>query len=83
MRSLSSAQLAAARHVCKLPVWGAAAQLLTALLRQSTYCQQLHAHCESVGRVVHVVNLDPAAEHFEYALAGDVRELVSLEVRHP
>ena len=51
-------------------------------LRQSTYCQQLHAHCESVGRVVHVVNLDPAAEHFEYALAGDVRELVSLEVRH-
>jgi hypothetical protein len=47
---------------------------------QSTYCQQLHAHCESVGRTVHVVNLDPAAEHFEFALAGDVRELVSLEV---
>jgi hypothetical protein len=47
---------------------------------QSTYCQQLHTHCESVGRLVHVVNLDPAAEHFEYALAGDVRELVSLEV---
>jgi hypothetical protein len=48
---------------------------------QSTYCQQLHAHCGSVGRAVHVVNLDPAAEHFECALAADVRDLVALEVR--
>ena len=47
---------------------------------QSTYCQQLHAHCGSVGRAVHVVNLDPAAEHFECALAADVRDLVALEV---
>jgi len=47
---------------------------------QSTYCGQVHAHCSSVGRVVHVVNLDPAAEHFDYAVSGDVRDLISLEV---
>ena len=81
MRSSSSAQLAAARHVHAGWLCGVAAD--GAFFQQSTYCQQLHAHCESVGRVVHVVNLDPAAEHFEYSLAGDVRELVSLEVRHP
>jgi hypothetical protein len=39
----------------------------------------VQVHCASVGRTVHVVNLDPAAERFEYSLAGDVRELVSLQ----
>ena len=47
---------------------------------KSTYCGQVHAHCSSVGRVVHVVNLDPAAEHFDYAVSGDVRDLISREV---
>ena len=50
---------------------------------QSTYCSQVQAHCASVGRTVHVVNLDPAADRFEYSVSGDVRELVSLEVRSP
>lgn len=30
---------------------------------------------------MHVVNLDPAADRFEYSVSGDVRELVSLEAR--
>jgi hypothetical protein len=29
-------------------------------------------------RTVHVVNLDPAAEHFEYPVAIDIRDLISL-----
>lgn len=46
---------------------------------KSTYCANLHQHCESIGRVVHVVNLDPAAEHFSYPVSVDIRELISLE----
>ncbi len=38
---------------------------------QSTYCSTIVKHCESLRRVVHVVNLDPAAEYFNYPkLAG-------------
>ncbi len=52
---------------------------LTRAVCQSTYCSQVHAHCGSVGRSVHVVNLDPAAERFDYAVSGDVRDLITLE----
>jgi hypothetical protein len=38
-------------------------------------------HCESVGRLVHIINLDPAAEHFDFPVAADIRDLISLEVR--
>ncbi|XP_014790902.2 GPN-loop GTPase 3 [Octopus bimaculoides] len=30
-------------------------------------------------RTVHVVNLDPAAEHFQYSMLADIRELISVE----
>jgi hypothetical protein len=33
---------------------------------QSTYCSSLYDHCQTVGRTIHIVNLDPAAEHFDY-----------------
>lgn len=33
---------------------------------QSTFCSALIQHCESLGRVAHLVNLDPAAQNFEY-----------------
>ena len=33
---------------------------------QSTYCSNMVKHCETLRRTVHVVNLDPAAEHFDY-----------------
>ena len=34
---------------------------------------------DSGDRAVHVVNLDPAAEHFRYPVAADIRDLVPLE----
>lgn len=46
---------------------------------KSTFCDQLHRHTENARRRVHVVNLDPAAEHFAYPVAADIRDLVSLE----
>lgn len=46
---------------------------------KSTYCSTISKHCETIGRVVQVVNLDPAAEHFDYPVSVDVRELVGLE----
>eukprot|EP01018_Ginkgo_biloba_P024305 Gb_15527 [translate_table: standard] len=46
---------------------------------KSTYCYNLHQHCDSIGRSVHIVNLDPAAESFDYPVAIDIRELISLE----
>lgn len=46
---------------------------------KSTYCANLYSHCESIGRQLHMVNLDPAAEHFDYPVSLDIRELVSLE----
>lgn len=39
------------------------------LLNQSTYCSSLYQHCETVRRTVHIVNLDPAAESFDYPVA--------------
>jgi len=33
---------------------------------KSTYCSTMVKHCENIKRTVHVVNLDPAAEHFNY-----------------
>lgn len=46
---------------------------------QSTYCQTIQEHCATLGRSIHVVNLDPAAEEFKYKLDADVREVISVE----
>ena len=46
---------------------------------KSTYCNTIYQHCQAMGRTVHVVNLDPAAESFAYPVSIDVRELVTLE----
>ena len=46
---------------------------------KSTYCYNLQQHCESIGRSVHIVNLDPVAENFKYSVATNIRELISLE----
>lgn len=46
---------------------------------KSTFCNLIATHCETQRRRVHVVNLDPAAEHFSYPVAADIRELISLE----
>uniref|UniRef100_A0A183C0F0 GPN-loop GTPase 3 n=1 Tax=Globodera pallida TaxID=36090 RepID=A0A183C0F0_GLOPA len=46
---------------------------------KSTYCAAVQLHCKTIGRTVFVVNLDPAAEQFNYDCAVDVRDLVSVE----
>ncbi|KAL0092340.1 GPN-loop GTPase [Phycomyces blakesleeanus] len=46
---------------------------------KSTYCATMMTHCQAAGRKVHLVNLDPAAEHFEYEPTIDIRELITLE----
>ena len=46
---------------------------------KSTFCELMRSHCEALNRRMHVVNLDPAAEHFSYPVAADIRELISLE----
>ncbi|THU63874.1 hypothetical protein C4D60_Mb01t20450 [Musa balbisiana] len=50
-------------------------------IRKSTYCSSLYQHCETTRRTVHIVNLDPAAEHFDYPVAVDIRELICLDDR--
>lgn len=40
---------------------------------KSTYCKVIQEHCQNTRRSVHVANLDPAAETFEYDVAFDVR----------
>ncbi|MBA0686383.1 hypothetical protein Goari_013990, partial [Gossypium aridum] len=42
-------------------------------------CSSLYQHCETLGRSIHIVNLDPAAENFNYPVAMDIRELISLD----
>jgi len=46
---------------------------------KSTYCSVIQKHAEICKRNVRVVNLDPAAEFFDYDVAADIRELISLE----
>eukprot|EP00053_Salpingoeca_punica_P006988 m.64794 g.64794 ORF g.64794 m.64794 type:complete len:272 (+) comp13949_c0_seq2:76-891(+) len=46
---------------------------------KSTYCSALARHCEAAHRTVHIVNLDPAAEAFDYPIAWDVRDVISLD----
>ncbi|XP_055963090.1 GPN-loop GTPase 3-like [Sorex fumeus] len=45
----------------------------------STYCATMVLHCEALGRSVQVVNLDPAAEHFNYDVMADIRELINVD----
>ncbi|CAG8521878.1 9782_t:CDS:10 [Diversispora eburnea] len=46
---------------------------------KSTYCATLMTHCQNIGRTVHLMNLDPAAEKFEYDPSIDIRDLITLE----
>ncbi|CAN7991761.1 unnamed protein product [Ixodes hexagonus] len=46
---------------------------------KSTYCSTIAKHCEAIGRTVHVVNLDPAAEYFDYNVAFDIRSLIHVD----
>ncbi|XP_044296867.1 GPN-loop GTPase 3 [Varanus komodoensis] len=46
---------------------------------KSTYCYNMVQHCEALNRSVQVVNLDPAAEHFDYDAMADIRELIEVD----
>lgn len=46
---------------------------------KSTYCAELQKHCNDKRRAVHVINMDPAAEEFNYAVSVDIRELISVD----
>jgi len=39
----------------------------------------MQQHCAAMGRSVHIVNLDPAAEDISYTPSVDIRELISVE----
>lgn len=46
---------------------------------KSTYVDTIRTHCETAKRSVHCVNLDPAAEVFNYPVSIDIRELISVD----
>lgn len=46
---------------------------------KSTYCAELQRFCNDSQRALHVVNLDPAAEDFKYAVSVDIRELITVD----
>ncbi|POM77132.1 GPN-loop GTPase, partial [Phytophthora palmivora] len=56
---------------------------------KSTYCNNMHEFCAASGRMTYVVNLDPAADQFDYPVAFapvhltsfvlDIRDLISVE----
>lgn len=46
---------------------------------KSTYCSTIQQHCENIQRTVFVVNLDPAAEAFDYQPVVDIRDLISVD----
>lgn len=46
---------------------------------KSTFCASLMAHAHTLHRNLHLFNLDPAAEHFEYEPTIDIRDLITLE----
>ncbi|XP_013792824.1 GPN-loop GTPase 3-like, partial [Limulus polyphemus] len=45
----------------------------------STYCKTIIEHATAVQRSILAVNLDPAAEHFDYEVMADIRELIHLD----
>lgn len=45
---------------------------------KSTFCNALITHAQTLKRPVHLFNLDPAAERFEYEPTVDIRDLINL-----
>jgi len=46
---------------------------------KSTYCAALTAHAQDCKRTINVVNLDPAAEFFNYQPIADIRDLIQVD----
>uniref|UniRef100_T1H4K4 GPN-loop GTPase 3 n=1 Tax=Megaselia scalaris TaxID=36166 RepID=T1H4K4_MEGSC len=45
----------------------------------STYCSQVQRFALENKRIIDIVNLDPAAEHFDYTPIVDIRDLIHLD----
>lgn len=46
---------------------------------KSTYCATMQKHAADSKRNIEIVNLDPAAEHFDYSPLVDIRDLIHLD----
>lgn len=46
---------------------------------KSTYCALIQSHSKLLKRNIHVINLDPAAEKFDYEPTVDIRELINTD----
>uniref|UniRef100_A0A0A9WS43 GPN-loop GTPase 3 n=1 Tax=Lygus hesperus TaxID=30085 RepID=A0A0A9WS43_LYGHE len=46
---------------------------------KSTYCSAVVQHAAESNKLIEVINLDPAAEYFDYEPLADVRELIHLD----
>jgi len=46
---------------------------------KSTYVNAIQLHCENSKRIVHFVNLDPAAEVFNYPISIDIKDLITVD----
>eukprot|EP00924_Labyrinthula_sp_SR-Ha-C_P005532 snap_masked-scaffold_68-processed-gene-0.79-mRNA-1 protein AED:0.01 eAED:0.01 QI:0/-1/0/1/-1/1/1/0/284 len=46
---------------------------------KSSYCKAMEKHLQNIKRHHKIVNLDPAAESFDYDLALDIRDAISLK----
>ncbi|CAF2472210.1 unnamed protein product [Rotaria sp. Silwood2] len=46
---------------------------------KSTYCSSMVKHGEVIKRTINVINLDPAAEHFDYPIFADIRDLIEID----
>ncbi|KAJ3124910.1 GPN-loop GTPase 3 [Nowakowskiella sp. JEL0407] len=46
---------------------------------KSTFCKTIVTHCQAIKRSVHLINLDPAAENFEYTPTIDIKDLITLD----
>lgn len=46
---------------------------------KSTFCHAIGEYCKAAKRTLYIVNLDPAAEHFAYDVAFDIRDLISVD----
>lgn len=46
---------------------------------QSTYCNAIYEHCQSINRIMRIINLDPAADNLPYNCDIDIRDLITLD----
>ncbi len=46
---------------------------------KSRYCSTMQAHAANAKRNINVINLDPAAEAFDYEPMADIRDLIQVD----